>query len=179
MTNYEYDSINIRAFQELRTFARDREAVAFARMVTRALGCLISDDPASHRHRWAVERVQGVLLQLKAGWPATDAAKIDIIRTTSTAPSELIDAESAEELGAFAYGHGEIPFYHLVVAAMPSEHGPGEDWAIERVNDALDAIASAGERRLPVPTHDFTLAVIKATNPNRPDGTIARGELEV
>lgn len=178
-----YDTINIRSFQELRTFARDHGAVDFARMVTAACSCLIADDPASHRHRWAVDRVQGALDQIGAGWPATDAAKLDVVRTTRTTPSELIDVDLAEALAALASAHGHLAFHHLVVAAQPSERGPGEGWAIERVNGAIDAISSAEERAIfrsmSISQLEFSLAVISSIDPSRPDGAIPRGGIAV
>lgn len=75
-------------------------------------------------------------------------------------------------LHLFAVTHNEFQFAHLVVAA-----DAGEQWAVERVNDAVACAGAAcaeavAEHR---PWDDAgLLAVVRATDCTRPDGAIAR-----
>ena len=70
-----------------------------------------------------------------------------------------------ESLRTFALNHNEIAFAHLVTAALN-----GEDWAVERVSEALDNMlfghASTNDTDM--------LRVIRATDTARPDGAIAK-----
>src|SRR5262245_36831846 len=136
MTNYE--DIGIRAVQGLRAFARAHGEADFARMATVALGCLISDAPAAHSESWTVERVRrvlGLMGLLGEGGAATimpDPAKLELIRSVGASPPAL-EYDAVHALRAFAELHGNLPFAHLAIAALPSERGPAESWAVERI----------------------------------------------
>lgn len=70
-----------------------------------------------------------------------------------------------ESLRTFAMEHGELQFAHLCTAALD-----GEEWAVERVGEALREIEwSTREVGL-----DRRLEIIRSTDTTRPDGAIAR-----
>lgn len=74
-----------------------------------------------------------------------------------------------EALRTFAVTNGEIEFAHLCTAALD-----GEEWAVERIGDALDLISDREDEG----THSSrraTLEAIRATDTTRPDGAIPRG----
>lgn len=79
------------------------------------------------------------------------------------------DRDEIEGLRAFALAHREIQFSHLCTAALN-----GEEWAVERVEHALDRIAD-GDGHGQTPTDTDRLAVIRTTDTTNPDGSTARG----
>lgn len=83
-----------------------------------------------------------------------------------------IDAADIEALRSFAAEHNEIQFAHLCTAALQ-----GEEWAIDRVGDALRTIRETfgghGHPRASV-VRGAQLAVIRATDTTRLDGSTAR-----
>lgn len=86
---------------------------------------------------------------------------------------KTIDTAAIESLRSFAIAHGEIQFAHLCTAALAALNGDkGEEWAVERVSDALKRIEwTAMSLREP---DDVKLTVIRNTDTTRADGAIAR-----
>jgi hypothetical protein len=82
--------------------------------------------------------------------------------------NETLDTAAAiESLRSFAIACCEIEFAHLCTAALN-----GEQWAAERVRDALDRIGNAAEYG--DAAHAVMLASVCSTDTTRPDGAIAR-----
>lgn len=74
---------------------------------------------------------------------------------------------AVESLYSFAFAHHFYAFAHLCTEALN-----GEEWAVERVAEALLALENfqlAGRN-----SEESKLVVIHATDTSRPDGAIAR-----
>lgn len=73
-----------------------------------------------------------------------------------------------ESLRTFATVHNELAFAYLCTAALA-----GEEWAVERVTEAL-ALISDREEEGTHSTHRARLEAVRTTDTTRPDGAVAR-----
>lgn len=83
-----------------------------------------------------------------------------------------IDRDYIGKLGAFALNHGYVQFAHLCTAALN-----GEEWAVERVTQALELISDREDEG----THSTlraTREAIRSTDTTSPDGATAHEEFE-